>query len=117
MAMKSVEQREIVEIPFVMPDGSVLPHPALVISRDELQLDEYGMFYAVLISTKNYHPEYTIKIQDEWLNKPMGKQSYFITHLVNVFNVEDVIRRNNTFVKKVYFERVIDRIIENIIGL
>ena len=47
----------------------------------------------------------------------MGKQSYFITHLVNVFNVEDVIRRNNTFVKKIYFEKVIDRIIENIIGL
>ena len=117
MAMKSVEQREIVEIPFVMPDGSVLPHPALVISRDELQLDEDGMFYAVLISTKNYHSEYTIKIQDEWLNKPMGKQSYFITHLVNVFNVDDVISRNNTFVKKVYFEKVIDKIIENIIGL
>ena len=82
-----------------------------------IYVDEDGMFYAVLISTKNYHSEYTIKIQDEWLNKPMGKQSYFITHLVNVFNVDDVIRRNNRFLKKIYFEKVIDRIIENIIGL
>ena len=77
MAMKSVEQREIVEIPFVMPDGSVLPHPALVISRDELQLDEDGMFYAVLISTKNYHPEYTIKIQDGMVEQANGKAILF----------------------------------------
>ena len=116
MAVANVEQREIVEIPFTMPDGSILPHPALVISRNELQVDEDGMFYAVLISTKNYHPEYTIRIEDEWLNKPMGKQSYFITHLVNMFNIDDVLRRNNTFIKKRYFDRVIDKILENILG-
>ena len=46
----------------------------------------------------------------------MGRQSYFITHLVNMFNVDDVIRRNNAFIKKRFFERVIDRILENIIG-
>ena len=49
MAITNVEQREIVEIPFTMPDGSILPHPALVISRNELQVDEDGMFYAVLM--------------------------------------------------------------------
>lgn len=65
MAVTRVEQREIEEVPFVMPDGQVLPHPALVISRDELQEDEDGMFYAVLISSKNHIPEYTIPIQNE----------------------------------------------------
>ena len=116
MALMNVEQREIVEVPFLMPDGSILPHPALVISKNELQQDEEGMFYAVLVSTKNYHPEYTIRIENEWLNKPMGRQSYFITHLVNMFNVDDVIRRNNTFIKRYYFELVIDKVIDNIIG-
>ena len=29
MAVVNVEQREIVEIPFTMPDGTMLPHPAL----------------------------------------------------------------------------------------
>ena len=38
MAVARVEQREIVEVPFVMPDGQVLPHPALVLSRDETVL-------------------------------------------------------------------------------
>lgn len=74
------------------------------------------MFYAVLISTKNHHPEYTVKIEDEWLNKPLGKQSYFVTHIINLFNVNDVMRRNNAFVKKIYFDRLIDIIIANVIG-
>ncbi len=37
MAVAQVYQREIVEVPFTLPDGKVLPHPALVISCDELQ--------------------------------------------------------------------------------
>lgn len=116
MAVTNVEQREIIEVPFIMPDGTILPHPALVISRNQLQENEDGMFYAVLISTKNHHPEYTIQIKDEWLNKPMGRKSYFITHLVNIFNVTDVIQRSNTFIKKRYFEDIINKILDNIIG-
>lgn len=65
MAVTNVEQREIVEVPFVMPDGNVLPHPALVISRNELQEDEDGMF---------------------------------------------------SFIKQVHFERVIAKMMDNIIG-
>ena len=38
------------------------------------------MIYVLLISSKNHHPEFTIKIENEWLSKPMSKQSYFITH-------------------------------------
>ena len=48
MVVSSVEQREIVEVPFIMPDGSILPHPALVISRNELQEDEDGMAYSTI---------------------------------------------------------------------
>ena len=101
MAITNVEQREIVEIPFTMPDGSILPHPALVISRNELQVDEDGMFYAVLISTKNYHPEYTIRIEDEWLNKPIGSGDRYLNHSnftnltnKNLLNNENCSSRN-----------------------
>ena len=78
--------------------------------------NESKKYNAVLISTKNHIPEYTIPIKNEWLNKPLGKQSYFITHLVNMFNVTDVMNRNNRFFKKVYFDEVIDTIVDNIIG-
>ena len=53
MAVNRVSQREIVEVPYQLPDGTVKPHMALVLSTDKLQDAEDGMFYAVLISSKN----------------------------------------------------------------
>ena len=99
MAVAQVHQREIVEVPFSLPDGQILPHPALVISCDDLQNIEPGMFYAVLISTKNHYPELTIPIQRGWLSSPLSQQSYFVTHIVSQFNCDDVINRHNCFLR------------------
>lgn len=76
MAVNRVLQREIVEVPFQMPDGSIKAHMGLVLSTEKLQNAEDGMFYAVLISSKNINPEFTIEIPNEWLMKPLSKQSY-----------------------------------------
>ena len=45
MAVTRVNQGEIVEVPVELPDGSILPHPALVISNEYLQDYEDGLFY------------------------------------------------------------------------
>ena len=68
MAVNKVSQREIVEVPYQLPDGLIKPHMALVLSTDKLQQAEDGMFYAVLISSKNLNPEFTIEIQNDWLS-------------------------------------------------
>ena len=115
MAVKQVYQREIVEVPFSLPDGKTLPHPALVISCDELQNVESGLFYAVLISSKNINPDLTIPIRSEWLSSSLPKASYFVTHIVNSFNVDDVISRHNCFLRNPYFDQVVDKVIANII--
>ena len=115
MAVAQVHQREIVEVPFTLPDGQILPHPALVLSCDDLQNVEPGMFYAVLISSKNHYPQLTIPIQSEWLSTPLTKASYFVTHIVSLFNVEDVIAHHNCFVRQPFFDNVVDRIIANIV--
>ena len=65
MAVKRVSQREIVEVPYQIPDGSIKPHMGLVLSTQKLQDAEYGMFYAVLISSKNLYPEFTLEIKNE----------------------------------------------------
>jgi hypothetical protein len=65
MAVNRVSQREIVEVPYQLPDGNVKPHMALVLSTDKLQDAEDGMFYAVLISSKNLNPEFTMEIKNE----------------------------------------------------
>lgn len=111
-----VRQREIVEVAFTMPDGTVLVHPALVVSSDELQEVEDGLIYVLLISSKNHHPEYTIKIENEWLSKPMSKQSYFITHIMGMYNVDEIRGQRNCFIKEQYFDMVIDKIIDSIFG-
>lgn len=116
MAVTRVNQGEIVEVPFELPDGSILPHPALVLSNEYLQDYEDGLFYAVLISTKNHYPEFTIPIEDSWVNKPLSKSSFFVTHIIDQFNVDEIMRRNNTYLKARYFDYVVDEIIKNVIG-
>ena len=115
MVVNEVCQREIVEVPFYFPDGKVLSHPALVISCDDLQIVEPGLFYAVLVSSKNIIPELTIPIQSKWLSTPLPKASYFVTHIVNSFNVEDVVSRHNCFLRQPYFDQVVEKIIANIV--
>ena len=115
MAVAQVHQREIVEVPFTLPDGQILPHPALVLSCDDLQDVEQGMFYAVLISSKNHYPQLTIPTLNEWLSTPLTIASYFVTHIVSMFNVEDVIAHRNCFLRQPFFDNVVDRIIANIV--
>lgn len=115
MAVRRVTQREIVEVPFNMPDGRIMTHMVLVLSRDEIQEYEDGMFYGVLISSKNHIPELTIEIQPEWLNKPLSKTSFFVTHLIQQFNVSEVMTSYNMFLRERYFESIVDRIVKNIV--
>lgn len=115
MAVRRVRQREIVEVPFNMPDGRVLVHMVLVLSREELQDYEDGMFYGVLISSKNHFPELTIPIKTEWLNKPLSKNSYFITHLVQQFNTDEVLNSYNIYLRSNYFEPIVEKIVHNIV--
>ncbi len=73
------------------------------------------MFYSVLISSKNHYPQLTIPIQNEWLSTPLTKASYFVTHIVGMFNIKDVIAHHNCFLRQPFFDNVVDRIIANIV--
>lgn len=117
MAVGFVRQREIVEVSFRFLDGVERVHPALVISVDDLQQAEEGMFYAVLISSKNIHPEYTIEIaSDDIIGGTMDKKSYFVTHFIAYFTLNDIISRRRQFLKKDKFNDVVNTIIANIFG-
>lgn len=111
MAVARVSQREIIEVPYQLPDGEIKPHMALVLSTDKLQNAEDGMFYAVLISSKNINPEFTLEIKNEWLNKPLSKKSFFVTHIVTYYRTDEVIQSFNNFVKKDYFDAIMNKVI------
>jgi hypothetical protein len=40
---------------------------------------------------------------------------FFVTHIVNSFNISDVISRFNCFLRKPHFDYVVDKVIANII--
>ena len=69
------------------------------------------MFYAVLISSKNLNPEFTLEIHNEWLSKPLSKQSYFVTHIVSYYRTEEVIQSFNNYVKQRYFDAIMNKVI------
>lgn len=112
-----VSQREIVEVPYQLPDGSIKPHMALVLSTEKLLNAEDGMFYAVLISSKNLNPEFTLEIKNEWLNKPLSKQSFFVTHIVTYYRTDEVIQSFNNFVKKEHFDDIVNKVILSIFDI
>ena len=111
MAVSKVSQREIIEVPYQLPDGSIKPHMALVLSTDKLLYAEDGMFYAVLISSKNINPEFTMEIKNEWLNKPFSNKSFFVTHIVTYYRTYEVIQSFNNFVKKEFFDAIMNKVI------
>ena len=98
-------------MPYQLPDGSIKPHMALVLSTEKLQLAEDGMFYAVLISSKNLNLEFTMEIQSEWLSKPLTKRSYFVTHIVTYYRTDEVTQSFNNFVKAQYFDAIMNKVI------
>jgi hypothetical protein len=89
-----INQWEVVEVNFYLPQGGALPHPCLIISNDEL-FESDDFFYAVLMTTKN-------------------QQGYFATHIISSFNMGDVISRHNTFLKPEYRDKVKHKIIQSI---
>lgn len=109
MAVNKVRPGEIVEVPYLLPGGEYKAHPALVVSPTRLQDDEDGMFYAVLISTKNHNPQYTIELKNEWLSKPILRQSYFVTHIMCFFKTSQVLSSHNVFLKAQYFDKVLQK--------
>ena len=61
-------QRDIVEVNFLFPDGSSKAHPAIIISNNTLQEDEFGLVYLVLISSKgNINPQYSYPLTNDML--------------------------------------------------
>lgn len=106
------EQRDIVEINFVLPEGISKIHPALIISNNELQERE-GYIYLCMVSTKDYNEDYCYPLTNEMLTVPMQKQSYVKCQIL-VGDVERDIIRKVSRLRQPYFDEVIEKIKETI---
>ena len=107
-------QRDIVEIDFPIPGESYKIHPAVIVSNDELQVDE-GFVYVALISSQDfaYSRQYAYKLTDEMLSFKMAKQSYVKCQILAV-TIDDGILRRLGSIKQKYFDEIVDKIVGSI---
>jgi len=100
-----IKQRDIVEIAFYSGNKPE-PHPAVVISKDEI-FEIEGFFYAILLSTKNLFPEFTMEITPSMINSPRNQRTGFaVCHMIQQFYPEDVISRTGATLKSDTFEKL-----------
>ncbi len=108
-------QKDIVEVNFLFPDGTFKPHPAIIVSNDELQVDEDGMFYLVLITSNDWlNPQYSYPLTDEMVvGHSFSKPSIVKCQIITGDIERDVVRRLGS-IKQKYFDEIVDKIIESI---
>lgn len=107
-------QRDLVEINFPIPGEGFKIHPAIIVSNDELQINE-GFVYVVMVSSQDfeYSRRYAYPLNDEMLTCKMDKPSWVKCQLVAA-DVDSSILRRLGSVKEDYFNEIVDKIIESI---
>ena len=108
---------QILELPWFIPEEKkVKPHPAMVVSPEDLEDDE-GFFYAVMMSTKNRFPNYTYKIDNSMLTKALLSEGYFVTHFIAPFQLNEVMQNLNSSLKTEFRKPVFDKIKKSILAI
>jgi len=108
-------QRDIVEVNFLFPDGTFKPHPAIIVSNDQLQEDEEGMLYLVLITSNDWlNPQYSYPLTEEMIvGHTFSKPSLVKCQIITGYIERDVTRRLGS-IKEQFFNEIIDKIVESI---
>ena len=108
-------QRDIVEVNFQFADGTFKVHPAIIVSNDELQDDEFGLMYLVLItSNRLLNPQYAYPLSNEMVEGfTLSKPSQVKCQIIAGYVERDINRRLGT-IKERFFDEIVDKIIESI---
>ena len=105
-----IKQRDIVEVNYYHSGFGFKPHPAIIVSNDELNENE-DFFYVVLISSKNTFPEYSYPLTDEMTTNKFQKKSYVKCQILT--SEKNVVQKLGTM-KKIYFDEMVAKIITSI---
>jgi len=112
----NIRQRDIIELAFYTGNKPET-HPAIVVSIDHI-FEMEGFFYAILLSTKNIFPEFTLEITPGMINNPRNQRNGFaVCHMIQQFSAEDVITRTGASLKIEAFKKVINKVQEVIFGI
>jgi mRNA-degrading endonuclease toxin of MazEF toxin-antitoxin module len=109
-----VKQGEIIEVPFVFEHG-VEPHPAIVISNNDINENE-NTFVAVMMTTTKIDDEYSFWTNDDMFSIKPKRKGQVRLHLVSTFTKKDVMGKYGTIRQK-YLEIIIDKIYRDVLNI
>ncbi len=107
-----VQQRDIIELNYELPNGKFKAHPALVIWNSNV-LDTEDIFYAVMISSNPMNEDFNFELDNSMLTKPLSKKSFVKCQLIQSYATEEVISKISSL-KQASFEKVLKRIFETV---
>jgi hypothetical protein len=89
-------QRDIVEVSFLFPDGTFKPHPAIIVSNDQL------------------NPQYSYPLSDDMVDGFSFSKPSLVKCQIITGNIERDVQRRLGSIKQKYFDEIVDKIVESI---
>jgi mRNA-degrading endonuclease toxin of MazEF toxin-antitoxin module len=109
-----VEQGEIIEVNFYIPNHGFEPHPCVVISNNDV--NEYeGFCIVAMLSTTKKNDDYSYHIEKSMLTKEPNKKGQVRCHLVSMVSKNDILGRHG-YVEKQYLSEIIDKIKSSVLS-
>jgi mRNA-degrading endonuclease toxin of MazEF toxin-antitoxin module len=109
-----VNQRDVVFVNFLLPNGQFKPHPAIIISTNDL-FEIEGIYYAVMLSTKPTNADFMVTLLPEHFNYTTETTSYAKCQLIIQLSEFDVVNRFGS-IKLHSFQTIVSKINEVIFG-
>ena len=107
-----VQQRDVIELIYELPNGKFKTHPALVISNSNV-LETEDIFYAVMISSNPMNEEFNFELHNSMLTKPLSKKSFVKCQLIQSYTTDEVISKIS-LLKQASFDEVLQKIFETV---
>jgi hypothetical protein len=70
-----VQQRDIVELNYELPNGKFKMHAAIIISNENV-LNTEDIFYAVMVSSNPINDDFIFELDNNMLTRPLSKKPY-----------------------------------------
>lgn len=107
-----VQQRDIIELNYELPNGKLKTHPALIISNSNV-LETEDIFYAVMISSNPMNEEFNFELDNSMLTKPLSKKSFVKCQLIQSYTTDEIISKISAL-KQPAFDKVLKKIFETV---
>ena len=110
-----VEQGEIVEVNFYIPDHGFEPHPCLVISNNDV--NEYEDFCIVaMLSTTKRVDDFSYHLENFMLSRKPKKKGQVRCHLVAMASKNGILGKHG-YLKKQYLSEIIEKITSSVLNI